>query len=106
MHILKNTHIFSHTHSYIVINTLSTLSCDTPEDLKKKQQKDSKSYNYCSIKSIDKLKLVHFSLITWFMFPELVLELKVNIFSLTLCVLLPGGETVSQHSTKKKKKKN
>lgn len=48
---------------------------------------------------------MHFSLITWFMFPELVLELKVNLFSLTLCVLLPGGETVSQHSTKKKKKK-
>lgn len=33
------------------------------------------------------------------MFPELVLELKVNLFSLTLCVLLPGGETVLQHST-------
>lgn len=39
------------------------------------------------------------------MFPELVLELKVNLFSLTLCVLLPGGETVSQHSTIKEKKK-
>lgn len=36
------------------------------------------------------------------MFPELVLELKVNLFSLTLCVLLPGGETVSQRSTIKK----
>lgn len=43
-------------------------------------------------------------LITWFLFPELVLELKVNLFSLTLCVLLPGGETVSQHSTIKEKK--
>jgi len=40
------------------------------------------------------------------MFPELVLELKVNLFlSLTLCVLLPGGETVSQHSTIKEKKR-
>lgn len=39
------------------------------------------------------------------MFPELVLELKVNIFSPTLCVLLPGGETVSQHSTIKEKRK-
>lgn len=47
---------------------------------------------------------MHFSLITWFMFPELVLELKVNLFSLTLCVLLPGGETVPQHSTIKEKK--
>jgi len=37
------------------------------------------------------------------MFPALVLELKVNLFSLTLCVLLPGGETVSQHSTIKEK---
>lgn len=45
-----------------------------------------------------------FLLITWFLFPELVLELKVNLFSLTLCVLLPGGETVSQHSTIKEKK--
>ena len=28
---------------------------------------------------------MHFSLITWFMFPELVLELKVNLFSHTVC---------------------
>lgn len=40
-----------------------------------------------------------------FMFPELVLELKVTLFSLTLCVLLPEGETVSQRSTIKKKSK-
>lgn len=39
------------------------------------------------------------------MFPELVLELKVTLFSLTLCVLLPEGETVSQRSTIKNKKK-
>lgn len=62
MHALKNTH-FCRTHSHTIINMFSTLSCDvlkrfetkiTLKDLKKKQQKDSKSYNYCSIKSIDK----------------------------------------------------
>lgn len=49
---------------------------------------------------------MHFSLITWFMFPELVLEWKVNLLSHTVCAPSWRRNCLAAQHYKRKKRNN